>query len=370
MTDIFKVPKGYHVPYESVKSTAEEIYASFCRFIEDANTPQYEIKMLNRTPIFLFDKAKAIAAMAYCESLQGIDAVMHLPFETFIMVDPIGVVFLDGVLVSREDWENSIPQAEMVMLSNMIHDQFHKHEHDPNFEPDSWKKTIKAVLPSVFKTLDTTTGIAAKADEAWVGIATVFLAGKDVIGRGIDYDMLHSGLVAVCRDKRTVPDGWLGLPISHHISVKDGGKVRDIDDREVMGNKPLQSDFLTNVMTALGQARYVVQPKMTLIEDSPRKPRDPIASKRPIRSQERPVIRFLDPEELRVVYEGTRVPQGTHASPVPHTRMGHARTFKHERYIKMRGKTIFIHEIHVKAGDSWKSPSGRIYKVMEKDKDE
>lgn len=363
--EIFKVPEPYHVSYEEATFTADEMFSCFCRMVEDSGCPEYEARMLNSTPIFLFDKAKASKAMMYNRELAEMETELHLPFESFIMADPLGVVFLDGMIVQRTDWENSISEAQVIMLSNMLHDTFHKNEKDPNFDPRSWRSSVKLVLPSVFNTLDANLGKVSKADEAFVGMANAFLGG---VHSKKEHQMMHFGLVAICQDKRHKPYGWLGIPATHHVTIRqEDGKVYDVPDREAMGSQAMVGDFLTNVMTAIGQARYIMQPKLTLILDTPRKPRDPATSKRPIRAFERSIVRFLDPEELRVVYEGSRPPQTTHASPVPHTRMAHPRTFRHERYKRMKGKTIFIHEIHVKAGDSWTSSTGRIYKVMEVD---
>jgi hypothetical protein len=349
MSDVFKVPESYHVSYDKATGTAESSFAGLCRMVEAANMAA-AIELINTAPLFLFDTAKAKKAMAYSADLDAKTAPIHLPFHEFTMSDPLGAVWMSGTVLSHNDMLATLAAMRTPRLKGLLEDN------------EAFASYADKALGCMEQSLKDSP-LLANADEYFYGTAIVYLSG---LKGKMELDMLHNGVALIVKDTRAAKSGWIGFAVQRTTRILDHGRAHVVSDDHKEYQRLLIGDFMTNIMTALGQAQYVCQPRLTLIESSPRKTRD-IHNKRPIRVHERSQVLFLDPEELRVVYEGTHVPQGTHASPIPHPRKAHTVTFRHERYKRMRGKTIFIHEIHVKAGDSWKSSQGRIYKVMELD---
>lgn len=103
----------------------------------------------------------------------------------------------------------------------------------------------------------------------------------------------------------------------------------------------------------LCQACYVTKPRQTLVVASTkatdkRKKKGYSRGIAP-RAQDREVHVVLDPDELRIIKrQATESQGGTHASPIPHKRRPHQRTFRADRYKKAKGKTVQFGEIYVK----------------------
>jgi len=103
---------------------------------------------------------------------------------------------------------------------------------------------------------------------------------------------------------------------------------------------------------ALSQALYVMKPRNVLVVESTKRSQKMKNKKHgkgvAPRAGDREVHIVLDPDELRTVRKAAATSRGSsHASPVPHKRRPHKRTFKADRYKKAKGRTKEFGEIYV-----------------------
>lgn len=133
----------------------------------------------------------------------------------------------------------------------------------------------------------------------------------------------------------TVTDNTTGKGSIIH---EDGGRKENV---EIMIRM-----ISTTVSLAAWHCRYLAQCPEQLIEITPapdakrRRRAAKTAKKKPWLREDRPHIILLDPTKARQY--GHRIDRGgTHASPIPHQRLGNWATLKHEKYGKRRGEKIW-----------------------------
>lgn len=121
----------------------------------------------------------------------------------------------------------------------------------------------------------------------------------------------------------------------------------------------------SQVLKAIQLFDYTMRPRVIVIKEIPKKPRSKVKKKDVVpRLHQREIHLVLDPDEVRIIKKEAQE-KGTHASPTPHVRRAHSRTFKHLMYRNMVGQTICVKEssIGVKQGEEIKVRR-RIYHVV------
>lgn len=106
---------------------------------------------------------------------------------------------------------------------------------------------------------------------------------------------------------------------------------------------------------ALDEIMWLNQPDRFILEKSPAKQREIRSGNHPRvwRSGDRPIYTILEPHAIR---EKLMLPTPTDSerkSMTPHDRRRHFRTFKDEKFVRMRGKTIIVDAC-------WVGPSERV----------
>lgn len=100
-------------------------------------------------------------------------------------------------------------------------------------------------------------------------------------------------------------------------------------------------------------------PKIRRIEESPKKIK--IHSSQPSRIHERPIIRFVDVDQVRVQYE--KATGKTGMKMPPHPRRAHIRTLNSDWFVNKKGQTVEIKACNVN-GWEWKNSKGVSYKIV------
>ena len=125
-------------------------------------------------------------------------------------------------------------------------------------------------------------------------------------------------------------------------------------DTELVGESRHQiwKTAFDHVRSALEQMIYTLAPRTVVVKDVPAKPRNPEKRTKRLhipRRHEREVHIIFDPEEVQELRARPETVDhgGTHASPRPHVRRAHKRTFKADRYKKAKGKTVEVGPIFV-----------------------
>jgi hypothetical protein len=118
-----------------------------------------------------------------------------------------------------------------------------------------------------------------------------------------------------------------------------------------------------SALTALHELIYALQPKNFILEMEPKRVRQPKAGKFP-RSHERVLYTILNPGEIRKKI-GLNQPgpggAGAGGTKAPHERRGFWRTYRDDRYKKMRGKKQWIEPVWI--GPSESKVGNKKYKV-------
>lgn len=157
-----------------------------------------------------------------------------------------------------------------------------------------------------------------------------------------------------------------GGVLSARLFDSDTGELMDASDM-VRGNQTsaemLTASELRNAKTALEEVMYFNTPERFIVQVTPRVVRPSNAPKIP-RSHERPRYLLLRPHEIRerLGISDEQHEKDKRASPNPHPRRKHYRTFRSDRYVKVQGKTITIPATWI--GKSEGEVRGRKYKVM------
>lgn len=168
---------------------------------------------------------------------------------------------------------------------------------------------------------------------------------------------------------------FIGVVMWVALATKDRG-IAGLDmasrpaDRESL--RRLQVPLLVNVDTSLQEVFYFNAPNRFIVEDCPikamarwkkRKARDRRKNKpeaRIRRRSERPVYTLLRPSEIRLKLG---LPPLTVGGPKrPHERRRHPRTYRDERYVNVKGKTVIIPATWV--GPSEAKIGNRRYRIL------
>lgn len=316
--------------YSACQKPAESIYACYCRWMEDLNEsgllPSRSLKIFNHLPLILFDKVKSQRALEWVRGEECVD--MHIPFRSCIVGDPIGVVVLEKMRV--------------MMREDAIRTMFLDRDLKPHHSFEDMEKDC-----------------GQQIDEVLLTNFTVFVDVEDsqprVEGVPIGVNLICTGTAAVYHANATK---------SRYTKFVDMiCLARDEDKYVAVGGNDVMKITGNSLGTAIDQLQYLSQPGQYVVQMTPKKVRDPNKTAMMIRAHERRRILILDPEEMHKIYP--KLSGGSHASPIPHLRMGHWRTFQDIRYKSKRGQRIWIEEIKVKAGEKWEV-DGKTYKVMER----
>lgn len=127
-----------------------------------------------------------------------------------------------------------------------------------------------------------------------------------------------------------------------------------------------REDSVRHAITAIEELNCTLKPRNVVVVTDSKHIRKMTAKQRPgtlARADDRPRHVVLDPDEVKEL-RGKASGGGTHASPVPHKRRAHQRTYKAERYKNVRGKTVTVKEVSVncRPGEEIKLPK-MIYHV-------
>ena len=150
-------------------------------------------------------------------------------------------------------------------------------------------------------------------------------------------------------------EGWTDIKFNFLIAQRYADKTYDITPGQSVPDSQTAAHHICReqIMDALIQMAYVTKPRQTLVVASTKSTQKRQKKGYPPgvapRAQDREVHIVLDPDELRIVKrKATEAKGGSHASPVPHRRRAHKRTFKAERYKKAKGQTREFGEVYVK----------------------
>jgi len=155
-----------------------------------------------------------------------------------------------------------------------------------------------------------------------------------------------------------------------------GSTLQEYGDPETMAQRmsgPLGMEFnkmyaeacTAHLMKAVELYHYTMKPRTVVVKDIPKKPaKTKKAGKMIPRAHQREVHILLDPDQILEIKREAEQ-KGTHASPTPHTRRAHSRTYKDPRYVNVRGQTLSVKEcnIGVKKGEEIRTQR-RIYHVV------
>jgi hypothetical protein len=100
-------------------------------------------------------------------------------------------------------------------------------------------------------------------------------------------------------------------------------------------------------------------PKVRRIEESPKKIKE--SSVHPVRTHERPIIRFVDVDQVRIQYEKSTGKTGMKMPP--HPRRAHIRTLNSDWFVNKKGQTVEVKACNVN-GWEWKNSKGVTYKIV------
>lgn len=156
----------------------------------------------------------------------------------------------------------------------------------------------------------------------------------------------------------------------------NGTKLEEYGDPKTMSERmggPLGSQFnqmyaeacTAHLLKAVELYHYTLKPRVVVVKEIPKKPmKSKKMGKMIPRIHQREVHIILDPDQVREIKREAEQ-KGTHASPTPHTRRAHARTYKDPRYVNVKGQTLQVKEcnIGVKKGEEIKTQH-RIYHVV------
>lgn len=168
---------------------------------------------------------------------------------------------------------------------------------------------------------------------------------------------------------------FAGVVLWAALATKDGG-ILGVDianrpkDKESL--RRLQVPILENVDTSLQEVFYFNAPNRFIVEECPikamarwKKRRERAKRKKPVkdrirRRHERPIYTLLRPNEIRVKLG---LPPLTVGGPRrPHERRRHYRTYRDDRYVNMRDKTVIIPATWI--GPSHATIGNRRYRIL------
>lgn len=163
---------------------------------------------------------------------------------------------------------------------------------------------------------------------------------------------------------------------------REGNKVIEYDKTDALGKalnspsgyafKKLYAEACTShILRSVEKYHYTQKPRTIVIKQIAKKPaKKQVKAKSIPRSHMREIHLVLDPDQVMEIKREAEA-KGTHASPCPHVRREHARTYRHPRYKNVRGQTLPVKESHVsfKEGEEIKT-ARRIYHVVSVGKEE
>lgn len=111
----------------------------------------------------------------------------------------------------------------------------------------------------------------------------------------------------------------------------------------------------------IGILEYIDLPRAHLIEERPRKEREPGSKKIP-RPADRPRMILIAPEDVTTVYSHSKSESEKLRSMRPHARRGYSKLLLHERYKEKRGQRIRVRPCWVGPGE-WEN-NGKRYRII------
>ena len=150
---------------------------------------------------------------------------------------------------------------------------------------------------------------------------------------------------------------WSMVASKQKIYVKP--KAKGMDD--VAHHKAL----LRNARAAMSEVFYFNNPTRWVVETKPAKiklPKKKTQRSRPRRSMNRPVYTLLTPKEIRTIFDDGTTTDTGRKSPAGHDRRRHPRTYRDDKFKKMKNKTVIIPATWI--GPSEVERGGKRYKVM------
>jgi len=159
--------------------------------------------------------------------------------------------------------------------------------------------------------------------------------------------------------------------VKNRLLFKGHGDMFFIASKREMFFKPVmfsqvdpraEQAVLRNVLASVCEVFYFNQPNRFILEATPKKCHDdrPVQPGRVLRSPFRRQYTILKPDEIR---ERLGLPPSGSGGPkAPHERRRHTRTYKADRYVEMKGKTVVIPATWI--GPSEAVVKGTKYKVL------
>lgn len=135
----------------------------------------------------------------------------------------------------------------------------------------------------------------------------------------------------------------------NRIFLCEDGRINYEAPLRVVKSEHCMSTTLSNYVTALEEVLLFNRPDRFILEKTPLKVKKAGKGLPIKRSHQRPIYTLLKSHEIREKL-GLPEPEHHHASPRPHERRAHWRTYRNERYKKMRGQSV-------KIPSTWVGPS-------------
>ena len=285
--------------------------------------------LLETAPLFLFTREKVEKAMEYVKSTLSNTKRYILPFKDLIISDSIGTVaILDArFLSSIKSKLLETPHAVEIYNDTL----------------ESCEPLVMSIIAHLID-IDIDNTVDFRVDILYYATVIVY----------ISKEKKHSSEIV------TLTGAIIGRSHTYKKQMKVRG-FENIKSLEFKLAKLLSKDAMHSLFTALEELLYVVQPYVKTLKRIPNKERK--NSKKLLRHADRERIIIIDPDELKNIYEA-RDQQDIHSSPIPHRRIGHWRTFHHPKFGNMVGKSIWIDEMNINAGEEFRT-KGRVYKVMD-----
>jgi len=176
-------------------------------------------------------------------------------------------------------------------------------------------------------------------------------------GEDCEFSLLNLGIIMAFepQSNRITIHGTLGDLFSFIINPKkkeiiDQTSISETDDSErACGMRRIA---FRNWIAAIEELLMLNQPERFILETSPVKQRK--NPKKILRSQDRPIYTILRPAEIRERMKLDTVIVHDRASPRGHERRAYYKTLRSERFVKARGRRLFIPA-------TWVGPSENIH---------
>ncbi len=309
------------------------------------------LELYRAAPLFIIETDPAIALTQIKDEVDGLEIFFRLPFKNMLMEFPqMRMLNVTPFLFLRQLDEKTILLQELIETKSINMDEWFSAYSSrgalmPELETlDAGKKKI--LIDTVINEMPVTSQafFVKRHGEYWTDIEVTW----DTYGN------------TMCPHRRIDhwPIGGFGLQQYRECNYGCAGKFDACCQIDAERAEKFWSLILHAVI-------YINYPAHIIIEETPqlttKEQRQRDKAKKPISAFIRkPRVRVVTLEQLKIMRHAGGA--GTHASPIPHQRIGHWRTLKSEKFINKRFQRIWINDMQV--GDlSW-SDERTTYRVI------